>query len=34
MEADYYALSAVALEDDYGATLVSMKGSVPRDVEF
>jgi len=29
-----YALSKVALEDDYGATLLSMKGSVPDDVEL
>lgn len=29
-----YALSKVALEDDYGAILLSMKGSVPDDVEL
>lgn len=29
-----YALSMVALEDDYGATLLSMKGSIPDDVEL
>ena len=29
-----YALSTVALEDDYGPTLLSMKGSIPDDVEF
>jgi hypothetical protein len=27
-----YALSRVALEDDFGPTLLSMKGSVPKDV--
>jgi hypothetical protein len=29
-----YALSKVALEDDYGKKLLSLKGSVPDDVEF
>ena len=29
-----YALSKVALEDDYGKKLVSLKGSIPDDVEF
>jgi hypothetical protein len=29
-----YALSKVALEDDYGKKLVALKGSVPDDVEF
>ncbi len=29
-----YALSKVALEDDYGKKLLSRKGSVPDDVEF
>jgi hypothetical protein len=29
-----YALSKVAVEDDYGAMLLSMKGSVPDDVEL
>jgi len=29
-----YALAKVALEDDYGATLLSMKGSVADDVEL
>jgi hypothetical protein len=27
-----YALSKVALEDDFGLTLLSLKGSVPKDV--
>jgi hypothetical protein len=27
-----YALAKVALEDDFGARLLSLKGSVPRDV--
>ena len=27
-----YALSKVALEDDFGSRLLSMKGSVPKDV--
>jgi hypothetical protein len=29
-----YALSQVAMEDDYAATLLSMKGSIPDDVEL
>ena len=29
-----YALSKVALEDDYGKRLLSLKGSIPDDVEF
>jgi uncharacterized protein (DUF2336 family) len=29
-----YALSKVALEDDYGKKLLSLKGSIPDDVEF
>ncbi len=29
-----YALSKVAIEDDYGETLLSMKGTVPDDVEL
>jgi hypothetical protein len=29
-----YALAKVALEDDYGAKLLAMKGSVPDDVEL
>jgi hypothetical protein len=29
-----YALAMVALEDGYGATLLSMKGSIPDDVEI
>ena len=29
-----YALSQVAMEDNYAATLLSMKGSIPDDVEL
>ncbi|HML12325.1 MAG TPA: hypothetical protein VK456_03405 [Xanthobacteraceae bacterium] len=29
-----YALAKVALEDDYAARLLAMKGSVPDDVDF
>jgi hypothetical protein len=29
-----YALAKVALEDDYGAKLLAMEGSIPDDVEF
>ena len=29
-----YALAKVALEDDFGAKLVSRKGSIARDLEF
>jgi hypothetical protein len=29
-----YALSKIAIEDDYGETLLSMKGTVPDDVEL
>lgn len=29
-----YALSKVALEDDYGTKLLGLKGSIPDDVEF
>jgi len=29
-----YALAKVALEDDYGAKLVSLKGTVPRDLDL
>jgi hypothetical protein len=29
-----YALSKVALEDDYGKKLIDLKGSIPDDVEF
>ena len=29
-----YALSKVALEDDFGKWLVAQKGSIPKDVEF
>lgn len=29
-----YALAKVALEDDFGASLLALKGSVPKDVEL
>ncbi len=29
-----YALSKVAIEDDFGKKLLSLKGSIPDDVEF
>jgi hypothetical protein len=29
-----YALSKVALEDDFGPSLLALKGSVPKDVEL
>jgi hypothetical protein len=29
-----YALSKVALEDDFGAQLLALKGSVPKDIEL
>ena len=29
-----YALAKVALEDDYGVKLVSLKGTVPRDLDL
>ena len=29
-----YALSKVALEDDYGRKLLALKGTIPRDVDL
>jgi hypothetical protein len=29
-----YALSKVALEDDFGTTLLALKGSIPKDIDL